>query len=202
MRCNQFIVVFSVALYGCASLPEEKSLPAPQDKILFVGGLAKLGANASRLGVQAMTQDELRVCATTIIALNDRSKSLSAENSILKGEKAKLTDDQKKLEMDRGKVVRTSSKQVDDFNKRLLAIQDSMRSLNGRVDNFNNAIDDTRKLSNSFNLDCANHPYRDVDLQILSQEQRQAMEAGAKPFDLPVYTDEPVPTNNASWLLQ
>ncbi len=203
MRNHSAVMAIAVIVTGCAGPQPSKPFPQPKEELAVAGAAGRQGAGASKLGVKAMTQQELRTCAATISTVGDLSRTLSSQNGALKTDKAKISADEKQLQLDRSKVDESSSKQVESFNARLNALHDVMRSFNKRVDEYNASVQQANQLNNSFNVSCANRPYRVRDLSVLSESEKLAMESGASSFDLPVYSDEPVPESaDPPWLIR
>jgi len=204
--------ITSLLIVGCATksthqvgATTEKIMHSDQasqasKEIAYAGKAAVNSSSISNVGVKVMNPQELSECAQTLISAADGSQRLRTQNETLRNKKLEFNRRENLLESKRRTVDLRSKKQVDDYNKQLSDIRQEMHSFNQSVEEYNRNIQDINNLNNKFNVQCANRPYRTIDLAILSQREKLLMEKGATPFDLPVYSDDPTSQHlDPSW---
>ncbi len=140
-----------------------------------------------------MTAEEIRACAAFLTEADDISSTLSKQSDALQATRARLSAEEKQVDQDRKFVDARAEKQVKAFNARVQSMHDSVRSFNQSIDEYNASVQRANSLQRSFNVECADRPYRLADLMALSAKERAAMKTGSTPFDLPVYSDKPAP---------
>src|SRR4051812_15641613 len=100
----RLLVCLHVCLLGCAEVPESGRIRVvPQEELAYAGKSRGFGAE-SRMGVKAMSQEELRQCAGLLTQADDGSQVLRMESAGMDINKTKLSMDQIQLEAERGTI--------------------------------------------------------------------------------------------------
>jgi hypothetical protein len=137
-------------------------------------------------GVKPMSYGELSECAALITSKAEKEGELSARNKELNLAKQEIDKINNALEKERLKVNLFSKKQVNDFNERNRRNIDVMKKMNVNVDKYNTEVAQANNFTNKFNTLCANRPYRQSDMNLLSVQLKKIIENHSHQSDIPV----------------
>jgi len=199
---NKYVIDFTVfiitilILNGCTSIPRYKDVSnfeKPPSVIYEVRDsdivmMKAIGNQTSTnyIGVKPMSYDELSECAVLITSKTEKEGQLSARNKELNLAKQEIDKTNNTLEKERPKINLFSKKQVNDFNERNHRNIDVMKKMNANVDKYNTEIAQANNFTNKFNTFCANRPYRQSDMSLLSVSLKKIIENHSHQSDIPV----------------
>ncbi len=186
-------MAIALVIAGCATEPSDGTSPLAGDEVAYARAAGRQDTRSQRAGVKTMTAEEIRAWAGFLTEADDISSTLSKQSDALQATRARLSAEEKQVDHDRKLVDARAEKQVKAFNARVQSMHDSVRSFNRSIDEYNASVQRANSLQRSFNVQCADRPYRLADLMALSAKERAAMKTGSTPFDLPVYSDKPAP---------
>jgi hypothetical protein len=144
-----------------------------------------------------MTFEELSKCGTKLVNLKKESAQSKAKSHKLSIENAELDKQSLALGAERLKVNVTSTKQVDDFNKRLNQHRILISQYNDRTQAHNSKASALIIRTNDFNTFCANRSYRQSDFNRLPAELNAAIASNSEISDIPL-TEEDVSAGHSA----
>lgn len=196
MNTKKYLVIIFIFLYsGCSSthypiaanpsisrISEINNIPTDTIVMKGIGNHAVTGY----AGVRAMNFQELTECSTLVVEKTEKEYQLDIDNKRLSVAKQEIQQTSESLEIDRKKVNLSSTKQVNAFNARNHKNIDAIKKMNASVDKYNAITTELRVLTNKFNTICANRPYRQSEVNLLSVKLRQAIESHSNKSDIPI----------------
>jgi hypothetical protein len=172
------VLILPLPIPACA-VPERPQRPEeaspPQETVIGLEGQARVVA--PKTDTRIMTMEELRACAQDKLDLNTRVDQLSTEGLSLALEGAELEADQAQVDASRRSVDVKSARTVNSFLSRVQKGRKRMDSYRARVEGFNTAVVALTRRQDFFNSTCARLNFRAGDVESLTAEQRQAMQA-------------------------
>ena len=183
-------------LNGCVSTPryyDVSNLEKPSSVISKVNDsdivmMKAIGNQTATnyVGVKPMSYDELSECAALISSKTEKEIQLRARNKELTLAKREIDNANNGLEKERLKVNLFSKKQVADFNYKNHKNIDAMKKMNVNVDKYNTEVAQVNNLTSKFNTLCANRPYRQSDMNLLSASLKKIIENYSHESDIPI----------------